>query len=44
MILILRVIDRLGEMQLLIARKVGLLDGDTADYSIADVKDEFGKA
>ena len=41
---ILREIDRLGEMLLLIARKLGLLDGDTPDYSFADVKDEFGMA
>ena len=41
---ILREIDRLGEMLLLIARKLGMLDGDTPDYSLADVKDEFGKA
>lgn len=41
---ILREIDRLGEMLLLIARRLGLLDGDTPDYSLADVKDEFGKA
>ena len=41
---ILREIDRLGEMLLLIARKLGLLDGDTPDYSLTDVKDEFGKA
>ena len=41
---ILREIDRLGEMLLLIARKLGLLDGDTPDYSLADVKDEFGMA
>ena len=40
---ILREIDRLGEMLLLIARKLGLLDGDTPDYSLTDVKDEFGK-
>ena len=39
-----REIDRLGEMLLLIARKLGLLDGDTPDYSLTDVKDEFGKA
>lgn len=38
---ILREIDRLGEMLLMIARKLGLLDGDTPDYSLADVKDEF---
>ena len=41
---ILREIDRLGEMLLMIARKLGLLDGDTQDYSMADVKDEFDKA
>ena len=41
---IIREIDRLGEMLLLIARKLGLLDGDSPDYSLTDVKDEFGKA
>ena len=41
---ILREIDRLGEMLLMIARRLGLLDGDTPDYSLTDVKDEFGKA
>ena len=41
---ILREIDRLGEMLLMIARKLGLLDGDTPDYSMADVKDEFDQA
>ena len=40
---ILREIDRLGEMLLLIARRLGLLDGDTPDYSLSDVKEEFGK-
>ena len=40
---ILREIDRLGEMLLMIARKLGLLDGDTTDYTLTDVKDEFGK-
>ena len=41
---ILREIDRLGEMLLLIARRLGLLDGDTPDYSLTDVKDQFDKA
>jgi hypothetical protein len=41
---ILREIDRLGEMLLMIARKLGLLDGDTPDYTLTDVKDEFDKA
>ncbi len=41
---ILREIDHLGEMLLLIARKLGLLDGDKPDYSLTDVKDEFGMA
>lgn len=40
---ILREIDRLGEMLLLIARRLGLLDGDTPDYSLSEVKEEFGK-
>ena len=38
---ILREIDRLGEMLLLIARRLGLLDGDKPDYSLVDVKGEF---
>ena len=41
---ILKEIDRLGEMLLMIARRLGLLDGNTPDYSLADVKDEFDKA
>ena len=41
---ILREIDRLGEMLLLIARRLGLLDGDKPDYSLTDVKNEFGMA
>ena len=41
---ILREIDRLGEMLLMIARKLGLLDGGTPDFTLTDVKDEFGKA
>lgn len=41
---IIREIDRLGEMLLMIARKLGLLDGNAPDYSLSDVKDEFGKA
>ena len=40
---ILREIDRLGDMLMLIARRLGLLDTDTPDYSLADVKDEFEK-
>jgi len=40
---ILREIDRLGEMLLLIARKLGL-DGGSPDYSLDDVKDEFDKS
>ena len=41
---ILREIDRLGEMLMLIARKLGLLDSDTPDYSMTDVKEQFDKA
>ena len=41
---ILREIDRLGEMLMMIARRLGLLDGDKPAYSLTDVKDEFGMA
>ena len=41
---LIREIDRLGEMLLLIARRLGLLDSATPDYSLSDVKEEFGKA
>lgn len=41
---ILREIDRLGEMLLKIARKMGLFLDEVPDYSLSDVKDEFGKA
>ena len=41
---ILREIDRLGEMLLIIARKVGLQEDVMPDYSLLDVKDEFEKA
>jgi hypothetical protein len=41
---IIREIDRIGEMLILIARRLGLLDGDTPDYSLTDVKDQCGKA
>ena len=40
---ILREIDRIGEMLLKIARRLGLLDGDTPDYTLTDVKEEFEK-
>ena len=41
---IIREIDRIGEMLMKIARKLGLLDGCAQDYTLADVKEEFGKA
>ena len=41
---IIREIDRIGEMLLLIARRLGLFDDAMPDYSLAEVKDEFGKA
>ncbi|MBR3075916.1 MAG: hypothetical protein IKH11_09235 [Bacteroidales bacterium] len=41
---IIREIDRLGEMLLMIARRLGLLDGVTQDCSLTDIKDEFEKA
>ena len=31
-------------MLMMVARKLRLLDGDTPDYSLSDVKDEFDKA
>ena len=31
-------------MLLMIARKLGLLDGDTPDYSMAEVQDKFDQA
>ena len=40
---IIREIDRLGEMLLMIARRLGLLDGVTQDCSLTDIKDEFEK-
>lgn len=41
---ILREIDRIGEMLQHIAWRLGLLNDDPPDYSLTDVKDEFGKA
>lgn len=41
---IIREIDRLGDMLMLIAQKLGLLNDEIPDYSLADVKDEFSKA
>jgi hypothetical protein len=41
---IIREIDRIGEMLLAVARKLGLSGGSAQDYSLADVKDEFGRA
>ena len=38
---ILREIDRLGEMLLMIAWKLGLMDGDSPDYSLGELKEEF---
>ena len=40
---LLREIDRLGDMLMLIARRLGLIDLDTPDYSLSDVKEEFEK-
>lgn len=41
---ILREIDRIGEMLMHIARRLGLLEGRIPDYSLSDVKEEFDKA
>ena len=40
---LIREIDRLGEMLLLIARKLGLLESVTPEYTLSDVQDEFSK-
>ena len=40
---ILREIDRIGEMMLVVARKLGLLDGGTPNYTLENVKEEFGR-
>ena len=42
--ILLREIDRIGEMMLMIARRLGLFGGKKPDYSISNVKEEFGKA
>ena len=41
---ILKEIDKLGEMLRMIARKLGLLNDGTPDYTITDVKAEFDKS
>ena len=41
---ILKEIDRIGQMLMGIARKLGLLRDETPDYSLADVKEEFEAA
>ena len=41
---VLREIDRIGEMLLKIARRLGLLDDGLQDYSFADVQEEFEQA
>lgn len=41
---LIREIDRIGEMLMQIARRLGLLGGDTPDYSLPDVQQEFSKA
>ena len=38
---LIREIDRLGDMLLLIAKRLGLIELDAPDYSLSDVKDEF---
>ena len=40
---LIREIDRLGEMLMLIAKRLGLIELDTPDYSLSDVKEEFEK-
>lgn len=41
---ILREIDRIGELLLIAARRLGLFKDDVRDYSLADVQSEFKKA
>ncbi|MBR5075716.1 MAG: hypothetical protein IKX28_01735 [Bacteroidales bacterium] len=41
---IIREIDRIGEMLVQIARRLGLLDGDSPGYSLPDIQDEFSEA
>lgn len=40
---IIREIDRIGEMMMVIAKRLGLLEGNPADYSLSVVKEEFDK-
>ena len=40
---LIREIDRLGDMLMLIARRLGLVGLETPDYTLSDVKDEFEK-
>ena len=40
---LIREIDRLGDMLMLIARRLGLCEEHTPDYSLPDVKEEFEK-
>ena len=41
---ILREIDRIGELLMQVARRLGLLKGEAPVYTIADVKEEFATA
>ncbi len=41
---ILKEIDRIGQMLMQIARKLGLLEEDAPDYTMDDVKEEFENA
>lgn len=41
---IIREIDRMGEMLMKIARRLGLIGDNVPDYSLATVKEEFDKA
>ena len=40
---IIREIDKIGELLMQVARRLGLLGTDSPDYSLTDVKEEFGK-
>ena len=41
---LIREIDKIGEMLMHVARRLGLIGQETPKYSVEDVKAEFGKA
>ena len=41
---LIREIDKIGEMLMHVARRLGLVGEESPKYSVEDVKEEFGKA